>query len=88
MEAGASSQVRDVGCIGQIEHLEAVSGLTKGDLKKLLQAVPEDGWLGGRRIYQHFNPCLVSMEDRMWGDLGNHDKGCGQKQRGNEEHDQ
>ena len=48
----------------------ALNGITTDEPKKLVEANPDDGYNAWRRLCQHFNPSLASMEGRAWSDLG------------------
>ena len=53
------------------EHLwRAFASLTVDEPRKIIEATPDDGWNAWRRLCQHFNPSLASMEGRAWSDLG------------------
>ena len=44
--------------------------MTVDEPKKIVAAVPDDGWNAWRRLCQYFNPSLASMEGRAWAELG------------------
>ena len=48
----------------------ALANLTVDEPRKIIEATPDDGWNAWRRLCQHFNPSLASMEGRAWSDLG------------------
>ena len=44
--------------------------MTVDEPKKIVAAVPDDGWNAWRRLCEYFNPSLASMEGRAWAELG------------------
>ena len=48
----------------------ALNAMTVDEPKKIVAAVPDDGWNAWRRLCQYFNPSLASMEGRAWAELG------------------
>ena len=44
--------------------------MTIDEPKKIVPAVPDDGWNAWRRLCQNFNPSLARMAGRAWGELG------------------
>ena len=48
----------------------ALNSLTVEEPRKIIDACPDDGWNAWRKLCQHFNPSLASMEGRAWSELG------------------
>ena len=44
--------------------------MTVDEPKKIVAAVPDEGWNAWRRLCNYFNPNLASMEGRPWAELG------------------